>query len=84
MSVHDRVHQFIVGVAVVLVAGYLIASHRDRIRGLANATMLGISAGAALSDSSESDDHTVRHDDGAHPSESHWDGIDSTPDADSI
>ena len=76
--------EFIVGVAVVLFAGYFIARYRDRVRDLANATMLGISAGAAVPDLS------VSHDDGAgrtpdsHPTGPHWDGADSTHHTDSI
>lgn len=77
--------EFIVGIAVVLVAGYLIAQHRERIRGIANATMLGIGAGSTLSNPSGDSDNDHRHDRDSHPSGSHSDGVDSSShDSDSI
>ena len=68
--------EFVVAVAVVLVAGYLIASNRDRIRGVANATVVGLSAGDALSDAGDDSGHGQSHDGHSHRAGPHWESSD--------
>ena len=69
----------IFGVAVVLIAGYFIAEHRDRIRQVANAMTVGLSAGQGLSDASH-DSGEDQHHGHSHPMGPHWEAADSPPD----
>jgi hypothetical protein len=76
--------EFILGVAVVLLAGYFSARHRDRIRSLANGTILGITAGRALPDIPDTLHDHHGHDGGSHPSGPHWEDGGSMDHTDSI
>lgn len=73
--------EVVVGVAVVLLAGYLIAEHRDRIRQIASATALGLTADKALSDASHDSGDDHRHHGHSHPTGPHWDATDAPPDS---
>jgi len=73
--------ELLIGVAVVLLAGYLIAEHRDRIRGVATATVLGISAGKVLPDNPDAAPDPRGEDGTSHPAGPHWDGSDSSSDS---
>ena len=72
--------EVVVGVAVVLLAGYFIAENRDRIRQVANAATVGLSAGNALSDASHDSGDDHRHDGHSHPTGPHWEASDAPSD----
>ena len=67
--------EFVIGAAVVLLAGYFIATHRDRIRQLGAAVTLGAAADSALPHV-PSDSETGPHHDSSHPPGPHWDSTD--------
>lgn len=71
--------EFLIGLAVVLVAGGLIALNRDRIRSLGAALTAGVAAETLSSDldgDSATDGQAPHH---GHANEAHWDADDSTP-----
>ena len=72
--------EVVAGIAVVLLAGYFIAEHRDRIRQLASAATVGLTARDALSEVSHDSGDGHGQDDHSHPTGPHWEASDLPPD----